>query len=137
MKFDMNSRIFDGAFNVIDFFGGNLPFEYSGPRSEFMACRENAWLGINLNFSPSYDVYGHDLIKLMNRVFVNRDFSILSEGGSRHGIICNEQGKMLADGVVIKLADNHFHTYFLAPVLQYFVESSGLDVRGEYIEDEI
>lgn len=136
MQFNMNSAIFNGAFNVIDFFGGYLPFEYSGPRSEFMAGRESAWLGLNLNFSPPFDVYGPDVTKLLNRVCVNRDFAMLPEGSSRHAIICNEEGKMLADGVVIRLGDNHFRTYFLAPVLQYFVMTSGLDVKGDYIPDE-
>ena len=101
-----------------------------------MAGRESAWLGINLNFSPAYDVYGKDTIKLMNRVCVNRDFAKLKEGASRHAVICDEKGRMMADGVVIKIGEDHFRCYFLAPVLQYYVESSGMDVAGKYIEDE-
>ena len=137
MHFDIEkSAIFEDSYNAINFFGGWLPFEYSGPRSEYMAGRESAWLGINLNFSPAYDVYGKDTIKLMNRVCVNRDFAKLKEGASRHAVICDEKGRMMADGVVIKIGEDHFRCYFLAPVLQYYVESSGMDVAGKYIEDE-
>ena len=137
MHFDMEkSALFDDAYNVINFFGGWRPFEYSGPRSEYMAGRESAWLGINLNFSPPYDVYGPDICRLMNRTCVNRDFNLLKAGASRHAIICDKQGRMLADGVVIKVGENHFRTYFLAPVLQYYIESAELDVAGNYVEDE-
>lgn len=137
MQFDIEkSAMFDGAYNAINFFGGWLPFEYSGPRDEYMAGRESAWLGVNLNFSPAYDVYGPDVNKLMNAVCVNRDFALLKEGASRHAIICNDKGQMMADGVVMRIAENHYRCYFLAPVLQYYVETSDLDVDGKYIEDE-
>ncbi|MEH2959979.1 aminomethyl transferase family protein [Candidatus Merdisoma sp. JLR.KK006] len=130
------SAMFEGVYNVINFLGGWLPFEYSGPRSEYMAGRESAWLGVNLNFSPAYDVWGKDVNTLMNYVCVNRDFAKLREGASRHAVICNEKGQMMADGVVIRIEENHYRCYFLAPVLQYYVETSDLDVAGKYIEDE-
>ena len=111
------SAMFEGVYNVINFLGGWLPFEYSGPRSEYMAGRESAWLGVNLNFSPAYDVWGKDVNTLMNYVCVNRDFAKLREGASRHAVICNEKGQMMADGVVIRIEENHYRCYFLAPVL--------------------
>jgi glycine cleavage system aminomethyltransferase T len=126
--------IFKGAENMVDHFGF-LPWEFTGAEDEFLACRKTAWLGVCLNSSPVYDVFGPDVIKLLNRVFVNRDFTNLKDGASRHGIICNEEGKMLADGVIYKTCDDHFRTYWLAPVLQYYTESSDLNVQGEYVND--
>ena len=61
MKFNIEkSAVFNGAYTSINFVGRLLPFEYSGPRSEYMAGRESAWLGINLNFADPYDVYDYD-----------------------------------------------------------------------------
>lgn len=54
-----------------------------------------------LNTTPVYDVYGPDAAKLFNKICVNRDFSAMKVGSSKHALICNEKGMMLADGVVI------------------------------------
>jgi glycine cleavage system aminomethyltransferase T len=136
MNFNLDSAIFKGAYNIQNFMGGYLPFEFTGPKDEFMSCRTTASLGVFLNFTPVYDVYGPDVIKFMNYVCVNKDFSLLREGFSKHALICNDQGKMLADGVVIPVNENRFRVYWLAPVIQYFVESLDFDVKGEYINDE-
>src|SRR3546814_4742755 len=40
---------------------------------------------------------------------------------------------MLTDGVVIKIADDTFRTYWLNPVLEYYLKNSGMDVQGEDI----
>jgi glycine cleavage system aminomethyltransferase T len=135
MTFERNSPILKGAFNLTDN-RGFLPWEFTGPKDEFMASRKTAWLGIQLNISPVYDVFGPDAIKFLNSVFVNRDFAKLKEGASRHGIICNETGQMLADGVIFKTEEGHYRSYWLAPVLQYYTMTSKLDVQGEYVIDE-
>lgn len=135
MDFPLDSAIFKGAMTIINLWGQYLPYEYTGPESEYLACRESAWLGINLNNTPVYDVTGPDAAKLFNRVCVNRDFSIMKVGQSKHALICNEKGQMLADGVVMKREEG-YRTYWLAPVLQYYAETSGLDVKGEYCPDE-
>jgi glycine cleavage system aminomethyltransferase T len=136
MNFNLDSAIFKGAYNIQDFMGGYLPFEFTGPKDEFMASRTKASLGVFLNFTPVYDVYGPDLVKFMNYVCVNKDFSLLREGFSKHALICNDQGKILADGVIIPVSENRFRVYWLAPVIQYFVETLNFDVKGEYINDE-
>lgn len=132
MIFQLDSSIFKGAFNVISYMGGYMPFEFTGPRDEYLAARESAWLGITLNCTPVYDVYGPDVNKLMNYVCVNKDYSTMKIGGSKHALICNDKGQMLADGVASKIEDERIRTYWLAPVLQYYVETSDLDVKGEY-----
>ena len=53
----------------------------------------------------------------MNYVSVNRDYSTLKVGGSRHTIMCNEKGQMLADGVMMRVDENRYLTYWLDPVL--------------------
>lgn len=35
----------------------------------------------------------------------------------------------------MKREGDHYRTYWMAPVLQYYVESSGLDIKGEYLVD--
>ncbi len=137
MKFKYGeSKILEGAFNYFSFFGNDLPFEFEGPRREFLAARETAWFGVSLNFGTIYRVTGPDAAKLLTQTCVNRDFSKLKIGGSRHAIICDEQGLMMADGVIIREGECDFKTDFLAPVLHYYLMTSGLDVQGEFINNE-
>ena len=113
-----------------------VPMLYSSPQEELLACRNGAWLGNFLNCSPVYELSGPDVVKLMNYVRVNRDYSTLKVGGSRHTIMCNEKGQMLADGVMMRVDENRYLTYWLAPVLAYYVETLGYDVQGRWVTDE-
>ncbi len=135
-NFTNDSEIFKGAFTIIDCMGTILPNEYSNTREEYLACRQTAWLGINLNNTPIYDVSGPDAAKFFNQTCVNRDFSLMTPGTSKHALICNDKGQLLADGVVMMKENGVYRTYWLAPVLQYFLMTSGLDVQGEYKSDE-
>lgn len=113
-----------------------MPYEYTGSQDELMACRKTAWLGSFLNISPVYDISGPDAVRLLNKVCVNRDFAKLKIGKSRHAILCNEKGQMLADGVLMRKSEDCYRTYWLAPVLAYYAETMGMDVKGTWVHDE-
>ena len=112
---------------------GYMPYIFTGPEDELLACRDTAWFGCFLNTSPVYDLSGPDAVKLLNYVTVNRDYAKLKVGGSRHAILCNEQGQMLADGVLMRKEENLYRTYWLAPALAYYVDTLGMDVHGEWL----
>lgn len=136
MQFDKNGAVFRGAYATINLFGMEMPLEYSGARDEYLACRETAWLGIALNSSPVYDIDGADAAKFLNQVCVNRDFGAMLPNTSKHALMCNEKGNMIADGVIMYKGDGVYRTYWLAPAISYFVEKSELDVKGTYRQDE-
>ena len=134
--FKPDSKVYEGSITKLQFGPAVVPYEFSGPRDEYLACRRSAWLGSALNTTPIYDVTGPDAEILFNKVCVNKDFRLMKVGNSKHALICNDKGQMLADGVIMKLDDNLFRTYWMAPVLQYYVMTCGLDVKGEYKVDE-
>ncbi|WP_159502291.1 hypothetical protein [Microbacterium sp. 18062] len=113
--FAPDSPIFEGSNVQTDIGFGWVPAEYSTTREEFLAAREAASLGFVLNNSPVYEVSGPDAIALLNSVAVNRDFGRLALGSSKHVVICNDDGFIIADGVLFKVAENRFRTYWLAP----------------------
>lgn len=128
---DLNNPVFSGASLISPIAPGMyVPYEFEGVRIEAAASRVTAWIGTQLMTTPIYDVKGPDSIKFLNSVCVN-DFSKLNENGVRHAVICNEIGQIMNDGVVIKLADNHFRSYWLNPSLGFLVETSEFDVQGE------
>lgn len=121
---------------------GNHSYTYSpavvtNVREELLACRTTAWFGQFLNRqSPVYDIIGPDAVALLNKVCVNKDFAQLDMQGSRHALMCNEQGQLLADGLLIRTGEQSFRTYWLAPVLDFYVTSMGMNVEGRYVADE-
>jgi glycine cleavage system aminomethyltransferase T len=134
--FAPDSPIFAGSTVQTNIGFGWVPAEYTTARDEFLAARASATLGFTLNNSPVYDVSGPDAVTFLNSVAVNKDFGLTKVGGSKHMIVCNDDGYILADGLAMKIADNHFRTYWLAPVLDFYVRTSGLDVQGTWVVDE-
>lgn len=53
-----------------------------------------------------WDIRGRDAVALADALFTN-DMAALEIGQVRYGAICDEQGKMIMDGTVFKLADDH------------------------------
>ncbi|MCG2730789.1 MAG: aminomethyl transferase family protein [Acetobacterium sp.] len=110
--------------------GGNLmPYEYTGYKNEILASKSTAWFGTILNNSPIYDVTGPDAAKFLTSICVN-SFLKMKPGSIRHAILCNEQGLILTDGVVMMIEENHFRTYWLNPVVGYYVSVTEMDVEG-------
>ena len=137
MKYGLDSSIMEGAFTYWkDYTGNILPMEYTGLEDEYMATRTTASLGFFLSGSPIFDISGPDAEKFLNYACVNRDFAKMKDGGSRHALTCNDKGQLLGSGVILKREDGSFRTYWLAPALHYYLVTSGMDVKGEYCEDE-
>lgn len=136
LLFAPESPIFEGSTVQTNIGYGWVPAEYSTAREEFLATRDSASIGFSLNISPVYDVSGPDAVKFLDSVAVNKSFADLEEGSSKHVVICNDDGYMLADGVLLKIGENRFRTYWLAPVLDFHVQKSDLDVEGTWIYDE-
>ncbi len=107
-----------------------VPYEYTGVPDEIQAYQTSAWIGTSLLISPIYDVYGEDVVPFFNSICTN-DFTKLGMNGMRHAVICNEKGQIMTDGVVIRIGEDRFRTYWLNPPLQYLVESSDMKVQGE------
>ena len=110
--------------------GLNMPYEYGGVKEEIEGYRVSAWIGTSLMISPIYDVVGPDVCAFFESICVN-SFSKLDEQGLRHAVICNDKGQVMTDGVVIRIADDRYRTYWLNPPLQYLVEQSDMDVQGQ------
>lgn len=127
-----NNPIMEGAAQVMpinEFY--QLPMYYTGWRTETMSWKKTAYLGTALMTSPVYDVQGPDIAKFFNKVCVN-NFDKFGVGKIRHGILCNEKGQIMNDGVIMKIAEDTYRTYWLNPCLEFLVQkySSEFNVKG-------
>lgn len=136
MKIGIDSVINKDAFTIQYRRGSYVPFEITGPRNETLAARETAWLGVSLCGSPVFEIWGPDAIKFLNYHCVNRDWSKLKPGASRHAIMCNEKGNMIADGVAYITEEGHYRTYWLAPMIAYYAENTDMDIQYKDVSDE-
>jgi vanillate/3-O-methylgallate O-demethylase len=107
-----------------------LPYEFGGVKYEIDGYRKSAWIGTTLMISPIYDVIGPDAVAFLNSICVN-DFTNLTMKGLRHAVICNDKGQILTDGVVIRIAEDRYRTYWLNPPIDFFLKTSGMNVKGE------
>jgi glycine cleavage system T protein (aminomethyltransferase) len=107
---DLNRTAFDslqreaGA-TWTDWEGWAWVADFGDPVAEHQATRTacNLW-----DESPlrKWDLRGPDAVALTDAVFTN-DMAALETGQVRYGALCDEQGKMIMDGTVFRLADDH------------------------------
>ena len=113
--------------------GMYAPRTYGNLAAETAAYRTSAWIGTPLmGTSPIIDVVGPDACAFLQSICVN-DFSKLKYTGLRHAFICDDKGRILTDGVVIRIAEDRYRTYWLNPPIEYLASISELDVHTEDI----
>jgi sarcosine oxidase, subunit alpha len=83
------------------------PDHYGNATAEVRAVRENAGL-IDVSTLGKLDVRGPDAVALLERLYTNR-FAGLPVGQIRYGVMCTDEGILFDDGVVCRLADDHFY----------------------------
>lgn len=111
---------------------GQFAYTYSGWRDETDSWKKTAYLGGALMNSPIYEVKGPEAAKFFNSICVN-NFENFSVGRIKHAIICNDNGHIIADGVVMKIAEDTYRTYWLSPCLEFLVQknSGKFNITGE------
>ena len=101
---------------------------------EYNAVRTGCGL---FDVSPlfKYDVRGRDAERLMNRVVV-RDMSRCRVGQVFYTAWCDDAGKVIDDGTVARLREDHFRMTAAIPNLYWLQDNAtGLDVEIEDVSD--
>lgn len=83
------------------------PFSYGKPEEEWKAVRERVGV-IDVSTLGKLEVQGRDAGKLLDLVYTHH-FSNLKPGRIRYGVLCGEDGIILDDGTVSRLARDHFY----------------------------
>jgi len=107
-----------------------VPYEYSGWRDETMAWKETCYLHGNLNPSPTYRIKGSEAIKFLSDTCVN-SFTNFPIDTGKHAIMCNEEGLVMMDGVLLRLGEDDFITYWMAPYIAYALMKGNYNAVGE------
>ena len=95
-----------------------IPYEYTGWRDETMSWKETCYLHAGLNPTPTFRFKGPEALKFISDTCVN-SFANFPVGGGKHGIMCNEEGLLMSDGVLLRTGEDDFVTYWMAPYAPY------------------
>lgn len=103
---------------------------------EYHAIRNSAAL---IDVSPlyKYEIRGRDAQKLVNRV-MTRDASKCAVGQALYGCLCEDDGAVIQDGTVFRLAEDHFRFHLADPSLRWLkLNALGMDVMIEEVSEQI
>jgi len=103
---------------------------------EYNAIRNAAAL---IDVSPlfKYVITGRDATRLVDRL-ITRDATKLSVGQVIYTPWCDEQGKVIDDGTVSRLAEQRYRWTAADPSLRWFVQNaSGLDVSVDDVSESV
>ncbi len=103
---------------------------------EYHAIRNSAAL---IDVSPlfKYDIRGKDALKFVNRL-ITRDAAKCAIGQVIYTCWCDEEGKVIQDGTVFRLGENHFRFHLADPSLRWLqINSFGLDVEITDVSEQV
>ena len=103
---------------------------------EYNAIRNAAAL-IDITPLYKYLVTGKDATKLVNRV-ITRDIDKVAVGQVIYCCWCDEQGKVIDDGTITRLAENAYRWTAADPSLRWFTQNGlNMDVQIEDISEKV
>ena len=82
------------------------PHSYGSPQDECIAVRQRVGM-IDVSTLGKLDVRGRDAATLLDRLYTHR-FTDLEVGRIRYAMLCADNGAILDDGTVTRLADDHY-----------------------------
>lgn len=103
---------------------------------EYHAIRNSAGL---IDISPlfKYDVRGKDALKLVDRV-ITRDAAKCAVGQALYGCLCENDGAVIQDGTVFRLAEDHFRFHLADQSLRWLkLNSVGLDLSIHEVSEQV
>ena len=91
---------------VVDLGPWKRPYSYGSPQEECLAVRQRVGI-IDVSTLGKLDVRGPDAPALLDKVYTH-NFSGLRPGRVRYGVLCGDNGTIMDDGTVARLADDRY-----------------------------
>ena len=103
---------------------------------EYHAIR-NAAAVIDVSPLFKYDIGGKDALKLVNRV-ITRDAAKCAIGQAIYTCLCDAEGKVIQDGTVFRLAEDHYRFHLADPGLRWLkLNAVGMEVDIEEVSEKV
>ena len=91
--------------------------EYTGWQDENLSWKEDCYIG-DWSWLMELRIEGPDALRLLSDFAVNglRRYAL---GQAKHGVFCSEEGKVIGDGILLRLGDSSFELQARGPVLDW------------------
>lgn len=139
VPFDLDNYVFyhnDGKAITPADVGGLHPFEYTNWVEEMMSWHDNCYIHAGLNPANIYRVSGPDALQFFSDICVNT-FKNFPVGKGKHGIMCNEDGYIMQDGLLFRESEDSFLTFWMWPYCEYALKKGNYDVVAENLSDKV
>lgn len=105
---------------------GLQPFEYNGWMVEMLASHNGCYLHAGLNPAATSYYKGVDVLKMFSEISVNsyKNFRI---GTGKHCVMCDENGYIVKDGMLLRLSEDEFIGFQLLPYTEYAEQKGNYD----------
>ncbi|VVN29307.1 Aminomethyltransferase [Pseudomonas fluorescens] len=115
-------RAFRGR-NPSQFSKRDGPLEYTGWQDENWGWKNTAYLG-DWSYVPTVRIEGPDALKLFSDTSIN-SFENFPIGKAKHCVQCDESGKVVNEGVLVRYAEDQFQFDATTPQWAYFKMKTG------------
>jgi len=115
---------------------GVTPYTYTGWRDEQLSWYDNCYIHAVLNPTRTYWFKGPDALRFLNENLTN-SFKSFEIGRAKHGIMVNKDGLLMIDGLLLRLGEDEFITYWMAPYLDYAIDRGSYDVEGKDLTGDV
>ncbi|HHK4245085.1 TPA: glycine cleavage T C-terminal barrel domain-containing protein [Pseudomonas aeruginosa] len=110
---------------------GNPP-EYSGWMDEQMSWKKTCYMG-DWSFVPHIGIRGPEALKLLRDLSVN-DFENFPLNRAKHCVMCNDDGKVISEGVLLREAEDDFDFQVTTPQWTlYNLKTKGYDAEAYFL----
>ena len=105
------------------------PYEYTGWRDEQLSWEKSVYIHAGLSCSPYFRFQGPDALKFLQKHCTN-SFAKYPVGSGKHVLTCNEKGQLTCHGMMFKVAEDCYDTYFMMSLAAYYqAEASEYDMQ--------
>jgi glycine cleavage system aminomethyltransferase T len=111
------------------------PWEYNGWEKESMSWKKSCYIAAQLNPNTCSRIIGPDVIKFLSDCTTN-GYKTFNIGRCKHGVMTNEQGRVMSHGLLLRMGEEEVRTYSLSPWLDYAATKKKYDIKIEDLSME-
>lgn len=115
------------------------PYEYTNWRDETCSWKTTCYLHAGLNPTDTYKIHGERVLDFLGKVCAT-NMEHFEVGRIKHGLCLDEQGRVLTDGVMMRTATDEVTTYWMVPILNYYLDrfyGEEYGVTGELVTGRV
>lgn len=106
------------------------PWEYNGWQAETESWKKTCYISAQLNPNTCSRITGPDVLKFLSDCTTN-GYGNFKIGRCKHGVMTDDQGRVMAHGLVLRMGEEEFLTYSLSPWLDYAATKKPYDITIE------